>query len=70
MCKKGDEVLYVQVVYILTEKNKVREFENLLAIPDNYKKMLISMNNMLQKENEYKGVKHLHIRDFLLSDKL
>jgi len=37
----------------------------LLAIPDNFPKMVISMDEMAG--GSYQGIQHLHIEDFLIS---
>ena len=60
------ETLYVQVVYLLAdEATHAREFGNLLAIPDNYPKMVVSMDPVIGAG--HKGIRHLHIREFLLT---
>jgi uncharacterized protein len=60
---------YIQVAYLIPdEKTKQREFGNLLDIPDNYEKIVVSMDEILSQN--YKGIKHLHIIDFLLSNGL
>ena len=60
------ETLYVQVAYLLAdEATHAREFGNLLAIPDNYPKMVISMDPVIGAG--HKGIRHLHIREFLLT---
>ena len=41
-----------------------REFGNLLKIQDDYPKYVISMNPIIHPEN-YKGITHLTLRDFL-----
>jgi len=46
-------------------KVKKREFGNLLAIPDNFPKMVISMDEITG--GSYQGIQHLHIEDFLIS---
>lgn len=65
VCEKAGQRLYVQVAYLITEENKTREFGNLLAIRDNYPKMVVSMDE-LSGESEYKGIYQKNIRDFLL----
>lgn len=61
--KRGERV-YIQVAYLInTDKTRKREFENLLAVPDNYPKIVVSMDEMIGEK--YKGVKHINIRDFL-----
>ncbi len=58
--------LYIQVAYLITDdKVKEREFGNLLAIPDNFPKIVISMDEMAG--GSYQGIQHLHIEDFLIS---
>lgn len=62
---KGDETLYVQVAYLITgEETEKREFGNLLAIPDNHPKIVISLNPM-NIDSNYNGIRHLHLREFL-----
>jgi uncharacterized protein len=61
---KDDKTTYIQVTYQLPdEKTHEREFGNLLAIPDNHKKMVVSMDETAG--GQYKGVEHVHIRQFL-----
>jgi predicted AAA+ superfamily ATPase len=61
---KNGEKIYAQVVYLLaSDEVREREFGNLLAIPDNYPKMVISMDKLTN--GKYKGIEHLHIIDFL-----
>ena len=61
---KDDKTTYIQVTYQLPdEKTHEREFWNLLAIPDNHKKMVVSMDETAG--GQYKGVEHVHIRQFL-----
>ena len=64
VAKKDGEILYVQVAYLITdEKVKNREFGNLMLIQDNYPKYVVTMDDYLI--GSYKGVKHLHLRNFL-----
>jgi len=61
---KGSEVVYIQVAYIITNnKVKQREFGNLLLISDNLPKYVVSLDPV--HIASYKGVKHLHLREFL-----
>lgn len=65
---KGNEKIYIQVSYQLSEPSTVdREFGALLLIPDHYPKYVVSMDQ-LWKDN-IQGVQHYHIADFLLLDK-
>ena len=68
VCEKRNKIIYIQVAYIINEKNKEREFENLLMIPDNYEKIVVSMDELIDSKYEYKGIKHMSIRNFLLKN--
>jgi len=58
--------LYIQVTYLLAEEKTIeREFKPLLKIDDNFRKIVVSMDRILQSR---KGVEHLKIEDFLLED--
>lgn len=62
---KQNEVLYVQVTQeIKSEKTEKREYERLLAIRDNYPKFVLTTDNFAG--GNYKGIKTMHIADFLL----
>ena len=66
--KEGNKI-YIQVAYLISDKaTKEREFGNLLLIPDNYKKLVVSMDKMIG--DNYKGIQHYHVSDFLLNDKI
>ncbi len=66
VAQKGNDTKYLQVTYLLAdEKVREREFGNLLKIEDNYEKIVVSADEF--SEN-YKGVKHLHIRQFLSNE--
>jgi predicted AAA+ superfamily ATPase len=65
-CEKEGEKLYVQVVYMITDQRvHDREFGNLLEIKDNFTKIVVSMDEMTG--GKFKGIKHVNIRDFLVS---
>ncbi len=64
VCEKQNKKIYIQVAYLITNENKEREFGNLLAIQDNYPKMVISCDEM-NDQSDYKGIKHINIRNFL-----
>ncbi len=58
---------YIQVAYQLKEEKTIkREFENLLSIPDNYEKIVITMDRLVGKD--YKGIKIVNAIDFLYSE--
>jgi predicted AAA+ superfamily ATPase len=64
VCTRGGETRYVQVAVELSIPETItREFGNLLKIKDNYPKTVISGERSF--ENSYKGITHIHIRDFL-----
>ena len=68
MASKGSQRIYVQVSYLLPDEITIeREFGNLLDIPDNYPKYVVTMDEMLCGSN-YHGIKQVHLRDFLLAE--
>ena len=68
MASKGSQRIYVQVSYLLPDEITIeREFGNLLDIPDNYPKYVVTMDEMLCGSN-YQGIKQVHLRDFLLAE--
>ena len=70
VAEKGGTSVYIQVAYLIADdKTMEREFGNLLKIQDNYPKYVISMNPMSRPQN-YEGIKHLTLRQFLMSDDL
>lgn len=65
ICEKRAEKVYIQVALQLIEETTIqREFGNLLKIPDNYPKMIITNDRF--SGNSYEGIKHMYISDFLL----
>ncbi|MHC1703441.1 MAG: ATP-binding protein [Tenuifilaceae bacterium] len=65
---KGNDKLYIQVAYQLSEQSTVdREFAPLLQVKDNYPKYVVTMDKVW-KDN-ISGVRHLHIAEFLLLEK-
>ncbi len=64
VCRKNNELLYVQVAVELTKTETIeREFGNLLLIKDNYPKIVVSEENF--QGNSYQGIQHVFILDFL-----
>ena len=58
--------VYVQVAYLLVDaETKEREFGNLMAIPDNYPKYVVTMDEFNLGGLGEKGIHHLHLADFL-----
>lgn len=67
LCEKGGERLYIQATYMIPDKKvRDREFGNLLSIPDNYPKKVVSMDKVIG--GSYKGIEHIHLEEFLLSE--
>jgi hypothetical protein len=67
--KQGKKV-YVQVAYLISdEKTQKCEFGNLLSIHDNYPKYVVSLDEFY-RESDNEGIKHLHLREFLLKTTL
>jgi len=64
--RKG-EIIYVQVCYLLYEQSTIdREFGNLEKIKDNYRKIVVSMDEFAG--NTRNGIQHIYLRDFLSMD--
>jgi len=64
VAEKENVKTYIQVAYRLQlDKTIDREFSNLLAIKDNFPKMVITMDELAG--TDYQGIRHIHIRDFL-----
>jgi predicted AAA+ superfamily ATPase len=64
IAEKGNEKIYIQVCYLLTEQTTIdREFGVLKEIRDQYPKYVISMDPIWQDNID--GIKHYHIADFL-----
>ncbi len=64
---RQNEKVYVQVTQQITsEKTERREYERLLEIRDNYPKYVLRTDEFAG--GNYKGIKTMHVADFLLSD--
>lgn len=62
--EKSNEKIYVQVaLQIDSETTAQREFGNLLKIPDNYPKIVVTDEAF--QGNTYEGIRHYSIQDFL-----
>jgi hypothetical protein len=62
--ERQGEKIYIQVALRITEKQTMdREFENLLAIKDNYPKYVITLDEY--SGASYEGIKHIPLRTFL-----
>ena len=65
VCKKPNQVKYVQAAYIIdNDETRKREFGRLADIKDNYPKYVISMTPLV-KSRDYDGIIHLGLREFL-----
>lgn len=63
VAEKGKEIIYIQVAYLITDEEVFkREFWNLEQIKDNYKKIVLSLDEVLI---DYKWIIHKNIWDFL-----
>lgn len=68
VAEKGGKPIYIQVAYLLNEDSTVkREFGNLILIPDNYPKYVVSMDPITQPK-DYDGITQMPLRTFLLTD--
>ena len=66
VCKKSKQTIYIQVSYILLDRNTIkREFEPLMKIKDNYSKYVISMDEF---DMFREGIQHINMIDFLAGD--
>lgn len=67
IAKKQTEEIHIQVTIQLNTDNYDREVNNLLNIKDSYHKYVVTTNR--NNEQIIKGIKVIHISDFLLMDK-
>ncbi len=65
VCEKDGERLYIQVAATITDDNREREFGNLLAVFDNYRKVVLSLGPLIDGAS-YKGIEHMNVRTFLM----
>ena len=63
--KNGNRIYIQSALSVTNEKTKDREFGNLMDIPDNYPKYVITLNDMIVG-TDYFGIKHLNLSDFLM----
>lgn len=60
--------IYVQVTYLMAnEETRQREFGNLMDIPDNYPKYVVSLDEF-NRISDVQGILHLHLGEFLKRD--
>lgn len=68
VAEKDGERVFIQSAYLLQDEATInREFGNLLAIPDNHPKYVVTLDP-LQTESSYKGIRQLHLGKFLLME--
>ena len=68
VAEKNGKKLYIQVAYKLENEQTIqREFGNLLSIEDQFPKYVVTLDEFWQ--DSLNGVTHLHLKDFLTSDK-
>jgi len=64
IAEKNGERLYIQAAYMLYDEATMRrEFDNLMNIPDQYPKIVVTMDEI--SIGNYKGIKQIHLREFL-----
>ncbi len=64
VCERGDERLYVQVAYLMeSEETREREFSALMAVPDQYPKMVLSLDQVDFSSN---GIAHRYLPEYLV----
>lgn len=67
--EKNNKTVYIQSSYLLPDDKVVkREFGNLLKISDNFNKYVVSLDPA--GGGNYKGIRHLHLREFLKMDEI
>ena len=65
VAEKNGERIYIQVATtLIEEQTREREFGNLLAIKDNYPKMVITLDNT--EGGSFRGIVQMPVRKFLL----
>jgi predicted AAA+ superfamily ATPase len=65
--EKSGNKIYIQCAYLIpNNKTRDREFGNLLKIKDNFRKIVVSMDE--PSGGNIKGVEHMHLKDFLCTD--
>ena len=66
IAQRSNEKIYVQVAYMLSSEETInREFGNLLAVPDNFPKYVVTMDE-IKETSTYKGIERIHVKDFCL----
>jgi predicted AAA+ superfamily ATPase len=70
IAERRNEKVYIQVAYLLGDAKDTfeREFSPLAAIRDHYPKFVLSMDDLWDGETNIKGIRRMHVADFLLGD--
>ena len=64
VCQKGADRLYIQVTYLMpTQETREREFGALMSVPDQYDKLVLSMDKF---DFSADGIRHRYLPDFLV----
>ena len=64
VCSRDGRRLYLQVAYLMpTAETREREFSALASVPDQYRKVVLSMDSF---DFSRDGIEHIHLPDFLL----
>ena len=67
VCSRDGRRVYLQVAYLMpTAETRDREFSALASVPDQYRKVVLSMDGF---DFSRDGIEHVHLPDFLLGDK-
>ena len=63
VCQRGKERVYLQVAYLMpTEETRQREFGALASVPDQFAKIVLSMDRF---DFSRDGIRHCYLPDFL-----
>ena len=66
VCSRDGKRLYLQVAYLMpTAETREREFGALLTVPDQYRKIVLSMDNF---DFSREGIEHIRLPDFMLNE--
>ncbi len=58
IAEKSGKTIYIQVAYLLANQETIdREFGNLLAVDDNYEKLVITLDDA--RFSDFKGIRHI-----------
>jgi len=64
VCQRGPNRLYVQVAYLMpTQATREREFGALMSVPDQYDKLVLSMDRF---DFSVDGIRHRYLPEFLV----